>query len=299
MNAEELELSLRSAASRWQWVDALARFFAAGDLFFGHGADCAEDEAYWLVWHLSGAPADLADIPVDASTIESMVGIARRRVEQRLPLAYLTGSAWFAGLEFEVGPEVLVPRSPLAELIERGFAPWSSPGPGDRILEIGTGSACIAVAAARYCPEVKIDATEIDAAALRIASANVARHRVGDRVRLCESDLFPDGDHRYRVIISNPPYVPTRDIGRLPAEYGHEPRAALDGGMDGLDVVRRILDGAGSRLAEDGILVVEVGQAAEALLAAWPGIPWTWLEFERGGDGVFLLTAKEVENGWG
>jgi ribosomal protein L3 glutamine methyltransferase len=148
-------------------------------------------------------------------------------------------------------------------------------------------------------PQISVDATEIDARALELAHANVARHGVGERVRIVAADLFPADDTRYRVIISNPPYVPTRDIGTLPREYGHEPVQAFDGGEDGLDVVRRILEGARRRLTSDGLLIVEVGLSAESLAEAYPDVPWTWLEFERGGDGVFLLTAEELTNGWG
>jgi ribosomal protein L3 glutamine methyltransferase len=230
--------------------------------------------------------------------VPPIVDLARRRVEERVPMAYLLGSAWFAGLELDIDRNVLIPRSPLAELAERRFEPWCRLADGDRILEIGTGSGCIAIAAAVHDPALAVDATEIDPRALAVARANVERHLVGDRVRLIEADLYPSGETRYRVIISNPPYVPTRELAALPAEYRHEPAAALDGGEDGLDVVRRILAGAASRLLPDGVLIVEVGRSAEALVEAWPRVPWTWLEFEHGGDGVFLLTADELIDGW-
>jgi len=216
-----------------------------------------------------------------------------------VPLAYLLGSAWFAGLEFEVTRDVLIPRSPLAETVERRFAPWCRLDDGDRILEIGTGSGCIAIAAAVYHTGLRVDATDIDPGALALARRNAHRHAVADRVRFVEADLFPSDERRYSVIIANPPYVPTRDVAALPAEYRHEPAAALDGGTDGLDVVRRILAGAKARLAAGGVLIVEVGQSADALVAAYPRVPWTWLTFERGGEGVFLLTADELSDGWG
>jgi ribosomal protein L3 glutamine methyltransferase len=299
MELPALKSALERADSRLQWVESLGRYFSAHALFFGHGTETADDEAYWLVWQVSGTPENLAQLPPDAGLIPRLVDIAARRVRERVPLAYLLGVAWFSGLEFELSPQVLVPRSPLAEPIEQGFAPWCALRDGDRILEIGTGSGCIAIAAAVHNPQITVDATDIDARALELARANVSRHGVGDRVRLVEADLFPAGDTRYRVIISNPPYVPTRDIGGLPREYGHEPVQAFDGGADGLVVVRRIIEGARQRLASDGLLIVEVGLSADALAEAYPQVPWTWLEFERGGDGVFLLTADEVTNGWG
>lgn len=299
MELTELKSALEQAESRMVWVDVLGRYFSTHELFYGHGTETAEDEAFWLVWQVSGTPEDLALLPPDASLIARLVDIADRRVRHRIPLAYLLGVAWFAGLEFEVSPHVLVPRSPLAEPIEQGFAPWCALDDGDRILEIGTGSGCIAIAAAVHNPQIIVDATEIDGRALELARANVSRHGVGDRVRLIEADLFPADDARYRVIISNPPYVPTRDIGALPREYGHEPVQAFDGGADGLVVVKRILEGARQRLSSNGVLIVEVGLSADALAETCPKVPWTWLEFERGGDGVFLLTAEELTNGWG
>lgn len=299
MTRDALELELAAADSRFGWVECIGRYFGAHELCYGHGTDNAMDEAFWLVWKLSGTPADLDELAPDRALVPRLVELAGRRVDERMPLAYLLGSAWFAGLEFEVGPAVLVPRSPLAELIERRFAPWVQLADGDRILEIGTGSGCIAIAAAVHHPGLEVDATEIDPDALAVARANARRHGVEDRVHLFAADLFPSGAMRYRVIITNPPYVPTRDVETLPAEYRHEPAAALDGGTDGLDVVRRILEGAGARLAGDGVLIVEVGQSADTLVEAYPHVPWTWLTFERGGEGVLLLTADELSDGWG
>jgi len=299
MQAQALKTRLERAASRGDWVGLVADYFSAHELHYGHGTESAADEAYWLVWQTSGRPRDLAGLPPDAPLAARVARLARRRVEERKPLAYLVGSAWFAGLSFEVGPAVLVPRSPLAELVERGFAPWCGLRAGDRVLDVGTGSGCIAVATAVLNPGVEVDATEIDPAALVVARANVARHGVAERVRLFEADLFPHGGTRYRVIIANPPYVPTALLASLPAEYGQEPRAALDGGDDGLAVVRRLLAGASRRLTEDGVLIVEVGLVADAVTAAWPRVPFTWLGLERGGDGVFLLTADELKDGWG
>lgn len=298
MNAEDLRTALTAAATGADQVEPLIRYFGAHALHYGHGTDCAEDEAFWLVWHLYGQPEDLTVTAADRALTDEVARIARQRVDERIPLGYLLGSAWFAGIEFAVSPASLVPRSPLAETIEQGFAPWLTPAAGDRVLEIGTGSGCIAIATALHNPGLVVAATEIDPDALALARENVQRYGLADRVRLFEADLFPGGSERYRVIISNPPYVPTAVVRALPPEYTHEPFAALDGGDDGLDVVRRILAGARERLTDDGVLIVEVGLAAEALMAAFPRVPWTWLGFERGGDGVFLLTADELDDVW-
>lgn len=298
MTASELKALLAAADSREGWVDAVADYFSGNALCYGHGTDRAADEAWWLVWQLSGNPSDLAALPPDDALADRVVALAARRVAERVPLAYLLGTAWFAGLEFRVTRDVLIPRSPLAELVLQGFSPWLTLAEGDRVLDVGTGSGCIAIAAAVHNAGIQVDATEIAPAALAVARENVARHAVGSRVRLIEADLFPPGTTRYRVIMSNPPYVPSAEVAVLPPEYRHEPRSALDGGADGLDPARRLLAGAGSRLTADGVLIVEVGETAAALEAAWPKVPWTWLEFERGGDGVFLLSADDLKHGW-
>jgi len=298
MDAAEFSVALAAAATRAQWVDLVAGFFAAHELHYGHGTDCAGDEAFWLVWQLSGNPSALNAMPADLALANTVAELARRRVDERIPLAYLLGSAWFSGLQFTTTPAALVPRSPLAETIEQGFRPWVELARSERVLEIGTGGGCLAIATAVHNPALLVDATEIDPKALALARMNVERHGVSDRVHLFEADLFPHEARRYRVIISNPPYVPTAVVRALPPEYHHEPIAALDGGDDGLDVVRRLLAGARGWLTDDGVLIVEVGLAADALLAAYPRVPFTWLEFERGGEGVFLLTAQELENGW-
>ena len=298
MNTEELRTALTDAVTCADWVELVTRYFSAHGLHYGHGTDCSEDEAFWLVWQLHRQPDDLAAKVADQALVDDVVQIAQQRVDERMPLGYLLGSAWFCSLELAVSPASLVPRSPLAETIEQGFAPWVTLADGDRVLEIGTGSGCIAIATAVHNRGLVVDATEIDLKALALARENVQRYALTDRVQLLEADLFPGGTERYRVIISNPPYVPTAVVRALPPEYAHEPFAALDGGDDGLDVVRRILAGARERLTDDGVLIVEVGLAAEALMAAFPQVPWTWLEFERGGDGVFLLTADELDDVW-
>jgi ribosomal protein L3 glutamine methyltransferase len=295
MDRRTLDSELAQGASYAAWLATLSRYFAAHELVFGHGTDNAADEAYWLLKHFQS----WRDIPLetapDRELAHVLADLAERRVAERVPMAYLLGEAWFAGLPFKVDARVLIPRSPLAEIIEARFAPWCRLGLGDRILDIGTGSGCLAIAAAVYCPETRVDATDLSAAALAVAAENVARHSVGDRVRLLQADLFPRGG-RYRVIISNPPYVPALAVKALPAEYGREPAVALDGGPSGLETTERILRDAGRFLTPDGILLVEVGAEASALMAAHPRLPVTWIELERGGDGVFVITAEELES---
>jgi ribosomal protein L3 glutamine methyltransferase len=272
----------------------LTRYFSAHALEFGHGTDNPADEAYWLVRHLqqwSDAPLTAAPDPMLAPRAAEL---AEKRAVERVPLAYLVGEAWFAGLKFNVDARVLVPRSPLAEIIEAGFRPWCDVEPGDRILDIGTGSGCLAIAAAVHCRGALVDATDISADALAVAADNVALHGVADRVRLHRADLFPPADVRYRVIMSNPPYVPAGAVAGLPAEYGYEPRVALDGGTTGLEVAERILRGATRRLERDGVLLVEVGAGREEFDAAHPRLGVTWVELDRGGDGVFVVTAEEL-----
>jgi len=296
MTRDQLERRLLAARDSEAAVAALAEYFAAHELVFGHGTDNASDEAFWVLRHLQGWRDDVAwNAQPERALLAAAVELAVRRVEERKPLAYLTGEAWFAGLRFAVDERVLVPRSPLAEVIERGFAPWCALRPGDRVLDIGTGSGCIAIAVAHHCPDVLVDATDVSAEALEVAAANVASHALRDRVALYRADLFPPTGARYRVIVSNPPYVSASEMAELPPEYRHEPAGALAGGRRGFEPTERILRGARARLTEDGCVLVEVGGGAEAFAEAHPDWPLTWLEFERGGDGVFVLSAAELE----
>jgi ribosomal protein L3 glutamine methyltransferase len=295
MERADLERRLTAATSYDECVTALAKFFVAHHLVFGHGTDNADDEAFWLLRHLQNWRDHAWAEKPDRALLATAVEIAERRVTERKPLAYLLGEACFAGLRFEVDARVLVPRSPLAEVIERGFAPWSELRDGDRVLDIGTGSGCLAIAAAVHLPGVSVDATDVSADALAVAMDNVALHRVEARVRLYRADLFPPGREQYRVIMSNPPYVPAAEVPTLPAEYQHEPAIGLAGGVSGFDPVVRILEGARERMTSDGVLFVEVGAGAERFAAAYPRLPMIWLEFERGGDGVFVVTAADLE----
>ena len=276
-----------------------ARRLARARVFFGHGTGNARDEAAALVLHALGRPP-AADAALYRRRV-SRAGAARaqqlltRRVRERRPAAYLTGTAWFAGLPFSVDERVLIPRSPLAELIERGFAPWIAPERVRRVLDIGTGSGCIAIACARALPRARVDAVDISTAALEVARLNVRRHRLSRRVRLVRSDHFRALRRAtYDIIVANPPYVGARELKGLPPEYRHEPRIALAAGRVGLDSVRVILAGAARHLKARGLLVVEVGNTERAVRRAYPKLPFVWLQFARGGGGVFLITREEL-----
>ncbi len=278
--------------------------FIAADLFFGHGTDNALDEASQLVFHALNLPHDLPPLYLDgrlSAEERTQVGeLLWRRIEERRPGAYLTQRAWFAGLEFFVNEHVLIPRSPIAELIETRFEPWIDFHGVNSILDLCTGSGCIGIAAAVYLNDVQVDLADISDDALSVAAKNRERYALGDRVRLVRSDLFEGLEgRRYDVILSNPPYVSSAEYSTLPAEYAWEPRIGLEGGASGLEFVRRILRDAGGHLNPEGILVVEVGEGAEALEMELPEVPFVWLEFERGGEGVFLLTAGQLRENEG
>ena len=277
------------------YIRWIATKLARAEVYFGHGTDNAWDEAFALVCgHLRIAP-DKIDYVMSARLTQverrELVRLLERRIVHRVPVPYLVGEAWFAERRYLVEPGVLIPRSPIAELISAEFAPWLSRFP-ERILDLGTGSGCIGIACAHVFPDAEVVLSDIDDAALVLAARNVELHRVGDRVSLVRADVF-DGmpETKFDVIVTNPPYVNARDVANMPAEFRHEPRAALAAGNDGLDVLRRILADVRDWLADDGLLVGEVGSSAEDLISAFPGLQFVWPEFARGGHGVFVLDA--------
>ena len=281
-------------------IDQGARRLKRARVFFGHGTDNAWDDSVALVWHALGLSYDMTDEiyqrRVSQKDQERARALIERRIQERIPAVYLTGETWFAGLPFKVDPRVLIPRSPIAELIEQRFEPWVDASAVKDIVDIGTGSGCIAIACAKAFPKAHVDAADISNEALSVAKINVSRHRLTRRVRLVRSDHFRALTGKtYDIIVSNPPYVGAREMKSLPPEYRHEPAMALAAGRDGLDSVRAILNEASRYLRPRGILVVEVGNTEVAVRKAFRGWPFTWLEFERGGGGVFLLTAEQLK----
>lgn len=279
-------------------IESAARRFRRAGLFFGHGTDNARDEAAFLVLHALGLPPDagdeLLDAPLDAAGLASAEDLLAMRLKRRCPAAYLTQRMWFAGHEFYVDERVLVPRSPLAELINARFEPWLDAAHVTRILDIGTGSGCIALACALAFPAAEVDATDLSVDALAVAAINRARHGLDGRVSLIEANLFPAGAARYDLIVSNPPYVPAARMAKLPREYLEEPAMALVAGDEGLACVDGILARAAEYLAPDGVLVVEVGEIAAAVDQRYAHLPLTWIEFEHGGEGVFVITREDL-----
>ncbi|SFM68101.1 50S ribosomal protein L3 N(5)-glutamine methyltransferase [Marinobacter pelagius] len=272
--------------------------FAASPLFFGHGTDNVWDEAVQLVMRSLNLPLENNTLFLDARLTRDeramILDRIDRRVNDRVPLAYLLGEAWFMGMPFHVDERVLVPRSPIGELLENGLQPWLGDVEVNRILDLCTGSGCIGIGAAMVFEDAEVDLSDISGDALAVAESNIDLHDVRNRVRTVKSDVFDNITGRYDVILSNPPYVDAEDLADMPDEYRHEPELGLAAGADGLDIAHRILAKAADHLTEDGLLIVEVGNSWVALDQAYPDLPFTWLEFENGGDGVFLLRAEDL-----
>jgi len=293
---EDIDSRLDTAKDFVRWG---ASAFNRAKLHFEHGTSNAVDEALNLVLHgLSlghDIPPWLLDGRLTAIEKRACYDLLRRRVQERKPYAYITNKARFAGLDFYVDERVLVPRSPIAELIESGFEPWIEAERVSKVLDLCTGSGCIAIACAYAFGDAAVDATDISDGALEVARINAENLHVADRVLLHKADVF-DGlpEAPYDIIVSNPPYVDALDMSTLPDEHKHEPALGLAAGEDGLDIARRILADAGNYLAKDGILVVEVGNSRWALEQAYTDVPFTWLEFERGQAEVFLLRADQL-----
>ncbi len=272
--------------------------FEAEGLCFGHGTDNAWDEALSLVLFALCLPwdSDVSLLQRLLSTDEQsrITSLFDQRINERIPAAYMIGEAWFAGLSFAVDPRVLVPRSPIAELIESGFSPWLKTSPAT-VLDLCTGSGCIGIACAHYFPKARVVLSDISVDALDVAEQNIQRHQLSERVTTVESDLFVGlCGQRFELIVVNPPYVDAEDIAAMPREFLHEPAVGLASGVDGLDFTRRLISEALDYLTEEGSLIVEVGNSWLALEDAFPTISFLWIDFARGGHGVFLLTAQQL-----
>jgi len=278
---------------------AVSRFNEAG-VFFGHGTDNAWDEAAYLLLHCLHLPLDRLEPFLDARLTRSerarCLQLITRRIGERLPAAYLTNEAWLGEYRFYVDPRVIVPRSFIGELLRERLTPWiAEPDEITSVLDLCTGSACLAIIAAHVFPAARIDAVDVSADALAVARRNVADHALDERVQLIESDLFAGlRGRRYDLIVSNPPYVDAATMATLPAEYRCEPELALASGDDGLDLTRAILARARQHLAPHGLLVVEIGHNRDTLEAAFPKLPFTWLETSAGDHYVFLLQREEL-----
>lgn len=280
-------------------IERCARAMRAARTHFGHGTDNARDEAAELVFFVAGLAHELGAAAYGRLLSARQTGriekLLKRRIEERIPLAYLTHRAFFAGLTLYVDERVLVPRSPIAELIVHRFEPWVRAERVRRVLDIGTGSGAIALACARAFPRARVDAADISSAALQVCRRNARQLRLSSRVAALKSDYFSRVPaRRYDIIVSNPPYVGRAEMRSLPPEYRHEPRLGLASGADGLDSVRAIFARAEDFLADDGILVVEVGNSERALMKKFPRLPFIWPRIDMGGGGVFLLHARDL-----
>ncbi|MEZ5524379.1 MAG: 50S ribosomal protein L3 N(5)-glutamine methyltransferase [Pseudomonadales bacterium] len=276
-----------------------ASCFNQEQVYFGHGSDNAWDEAVYLVLGALHLPWDTDPTALDARLTpeerERVCELIEKRAKHRVPVAYLIKEAWFAGIPFYVDERVLVPRSPIAELIEQGFTPWLCGDEVNNILDMCTGSGCIGIACAMAFPDAQIDLADISEEALAVADINIKRHHLQGQVNTIASDLFTNvPGKKYDLIVTNPPYVDAGDLASMPGEYHHEPPLGLGSGDDGLDCIRRILRDAPDYLSEYGVLVGEVGNSCEALSEAYPSVPFLWLDLEKGGHGVFVLTAGQL-----
>jgi ribosomal protein L3 glutamine methyltransferase len=277
-----------------------ASCFMQAELSFSHGMESAIDEAVYLSLRAVYLPVDTPEIywqgrltPIEKKRV---INFFTQRIVDRKPAAYITQEGWFAGLLFYIDERVLVPRSPISELIENQFSPWVDPYTISSILDLCTGSACIGIACAYAFPDAEVDVVDISQDALDVAHINIQKHAMDERVVAIQSDLFSNLDGKiYDLIVTNPPYVDQEDINALTQEFKHEPQLGLASGNDGLDATRTILQYAAQHLSRDGVLIVEVGNSQYALSEAFPQIPFYWLEFQKGGEGVFVLTAQQLE----
>ncbi|HUW26898.1 MAG TPA: 50S ribosomal protein L3 N(5)-glutamine methyltransferase [Gallionella sp.] len=282
------------------WLRFAVSRFNQAKLFFGHGSSDAYDEAAYLILHTLHLPPDRLDPFLDARLTEieraEVLNIIQRRVEQRIPAAYLTHEAFLGEFSFYVDERVIVPRSFIAELLHDQLAPWiAEPEKITSVLDLCTGSGCLAILAAHAFPYASVDAVDLSAAALSVAERNVADYNLQDRIHLIESDLLAKlGGEQYDLIICNPPYVDAASVAALPQEYLHEPKLALGSGHDGLDATHIILKHAAQHLTENGMLVMEIGHNREILEAAYPNLPFTWPEVSAGDEFVFMLHRNDL-----
>jgi len=288
---------LRTIEDLVRW--AVSRMSEAG-LYYGHGSDNPADDALLLTAHALNLPWAMAEQWRSARLTrlerEAVIELVEIRILQRMPVPYITGISWYCGKPYFVDERVLIPRSPIGEMIEARFAPfWSPDREPQRILDLCTGSGCIGIACAHEFEQAEVELLDISFEALEVAEENIQEHAVGDRVTALQSDLFAAASGRYDLIISNPPYVDADDMACLPEEYHHEPELALAAGNDGLDLVRIMLSQVRDYLTDDGVFVLEVGNSYPALAAAYPELPFIWPEFERGGHGVCVLHARDLE----
>ncbi len=271
------------------------------NLHYGQGMRTALDEAAYLVSFMVGLPPDFCpeqdNVCLSDQQKQHLQECLATRIKQRLPLAYILGQTWLAGVKFNVSPAVLIPRSPIAELIKQQFSPWNQCRQVRRILDLCTGSGCLGILAAMAFPEARIDISDIDQSALKIAEDNVVMHALADRIDIICSDVYAQIPYtQYDIIIANPPYVPVREQAHLPTEFAHEPQHALFSGDDGLNIVKQVIAGAVTYLQAHGILVLEVGQFADELQAYYSHHQIMWHELENGGEGVCVLTREDCQH---
>ena len=288
------ELTTMIDFMRW----GASQFVQAG-LSYSHGMSSPLDESVYLVLRTLNLPVDTPDVYWNSklTTTEktSVLNTLFQRIDKKIPAAYITNEGWFAGLQFYVDERVLVPRSPIAELVESQFTPWVNPDEVETVLDLCTGSGCIGIACAYAFPMAQVDLADISKDALDVSTINVEKHEAEHRVSVIQSDLFEGlSGKQYDIIVSNPPYVDAEDISEMAEEFQHEPELGLSSGKEGLDCTRKILEQASQYLSDEGILVLEVGNSQYALAEEYPDLPFQWVDFERGGDGVFVLTKAQL-----
>lgn len=298
---KDLNEETKGLSSISDFIRFTASYLGHKDVYFGHGTDSAYDEAVNLILASLNLSNDFDKHLWSSALTESeksfIIDRLKLRVEKNIPVPYILKEAWFAGYSFYVDSRVIIPRSPIAEIIEEEFSPWIEPEKITKVLDLCTGSGCIGIATALSLEEVEVDAVDISDDAIAVANTNVENYDLDDRVEIIKSDLFTElSGKKYDIIISNPPYVSSQEYNDLPKEYSHEPQQALLAEDEGLAFANKILAKAGDYLNPHGILILEVGSAMYALEEKYPQAPFTWVQFDRGGDGVLLMTAKELED---